>query len=170
MNWTNTRVSRRRVCSLLRACSWRCRDSRVQCTTCLFSTAVLAVLLLTGVQLRAAPLQTYDSTLGALPDSQGWNLVESGTHPAPSVSGGILRQGPTAGPVQFWDSAYATPVNFSTDTITMYARRKVIQSELTFPSGLPRTGYLITVVDSTGQFFLMMIASDHVRLLSSIET
>ena len=131
------------------------------------ATVTLLLSLFAATPLSAERMLTYDPSLGTLPEAQGWSLVESGTHPAPFVSGGVLHQGLTTGPSQFWTGTYSTPADFSIDTITMEARLHVLSSDLGFPGGKPRTGYFITVRDQTGRLFLVGMGTDRVILRNS---
>lgn len=132
-----------------------------------FVVILLGVGALQGIAVsNAATWKTYDPSLGTLPQAQGFTLFDTGDAPSsPSVSGGILSQGPTSGlspgGYQYWYSD-SIPFDF-TAGFTMEARLKVISSSYD-PNGggapdAQRAGYYLAAVDGLGRDFFIGIAS-----------
>lgn len=118
----------------------------------------------------------YYPTQGTLPDQQGWTVYDSGGSPAPTVSGGILHQGPTAGG-QAW---YRTdqPLDFSGgpgNAAVVELRLKVISSSYEDapppPSDPSRwlPGYHFTIGDSVQHYFGIGVSSAGLRVTQDNE-
>jgi len=119
----------------------------------------LALLLGSRGQATAGGL-IYDASLGTLPDAQGFNFVDTGGSPTPTVAGGILHQGLTSTPgLQYWVST-AHPGNFL-NGFTMEANLQVISSTHGNPS---RFGYYLDAGDSLGREFSMGFSSSGIAV------
>ncbi len=146
--------------------------------------ALASVLtMLSPALARADTWKTYDPSLGSLPQAQGWTAYDSGDSPAPTVSGGILHQGPTSsagypscgsGGYQFW-YRQDVPVDFGA-VVVLEASLKVIASNYIDvfvcdgvdpcpgPTGRMVPGYQFEVADATTRLFAVGITSTGVIL------
>jgi hypothetical protein len=124
-------------------------------------TILLCVSLSAGTPAWPAPGLLYDAGLGTLPESQGFMYVNSNSGaPAPSVSAGILSQGPT--PIigfQYW-IRLDVPFRLAEGT-HMEIEMKTLQSDyVLLPSdGSQRSGFYAEVVDSAGRRLTLGIAT-----------
>lgn len=110
-----------------------------------------------------ANLVIFDPSLGTLPTAQGWTIVDSGGNPSPTISGGVLNVGPTSiASAQYW-SAPGNVVDFVSPT-SILAVVKIGSSN--FLSNPGRAGFNLSI-QSTNQFFNLLIASDRVALINS---
>jgi hypothetical protein len=124
----------------------------------------LALVLIMGSSLPGFA-QRYDASLGTLPEAQGFTRVDTGEAPNPTVSGGILHQGPTSGAIpngnQYW-KAPSVLVNF--DNFVMEARLKIIFSNYVPDGGgapgYDRYGYYFQIGDKDEHFFTIGLTSD----------
>lgn len=105
---------------------------------------------------------SYQPSLGTLPEAQGWIKREGGApQPAPTVSGGVLHQGPTDfSGHQYWEYGGAT-FNFSTATVTVDFRLRVTAASF---SAYPRGGYTVFLSDSTGRLASLYLSDGSVFL------
>lgn len=110
---------------------------------------------------QAATL-TYNPGLGTLPDAQGWSKREGGPiQPAPTVSGGVLHQGPTdAGGHQYWDYT-AVSYDFAASTVTVDLRLHIVSSSF---NAYPRGGYTVFLSDNAGRLASLYLSSGSVFL------
>src|SRR2546423_7734846 len=118
------------------------------------------ILLSAAAMASRAEIVSYDAGLGTLPPAQGWPLFQDGPQgPDPTVSGGLLHQGPsTVEGRQFWEN-YSLPMNFITSSATLDATLRIIFSDFGIYSGVPRTGYFFQLVDGAEHSILLGLAS-----------
>lgn len=117
----------------------------------------------------AAPvwLQRYDASLGSLPTAQGWTLQQSGS-PAPSVTGGILHEGPTtADGWQFWRTGIANEVG--SGSFVIEARLKVISSDYVMAGSQPVAGWGMLGADADKRSLRVEIASDGLWFIDTLD-
>jgi hypothetical protein len=135
------------------------------------SAAVLNVSMIVGLAASAQAqvwLGSYDPALGTFPSAQGWQLVEfQGVSPAPTVSGGVLRQGPTSfDGYQYWTRSDIGAFFATSQSWVVESRVKIISS--TFgPGGFPNTwraGYGVTLKDAVGRNISLGISDSGVRI------
>jgi len=113
---------------------------------------------------------TYDASLNTLPDAQGWTLYQNNnggpTPPAPTVSGGILYQGPTTvDGYQSWDTASTPLPNFTgTTAFSMTAHLKIINSDYYDDGNQWKPGYAIYMSDPSEHTFVLGFSNTGVRL------
>ena len=109
----------------------------------------------------------YDPSLGTLPQAQGFSSFEvDGLSPAPSVSGGILYQGPTNFTGEQWFQRNDIPFNFD-DGFTLEATLKIISSTYEPNAGGPgsqRSGFYLDAIDELGRIFITGISSGGVTV------
>ena len=102
----------------------------------------------------------YQASQGTLPQAQGFNFVDSGGSPTPSVSGGVLYQGLTSDVgLQYWYSTAYTG-SFS-NGFTMEAVVDVVSSTQNTST---RFGYYLDAGDSLGREFSIGISSTGVAV------
>jgi hypothetical protein len=112
------------------------------------------LVLACAVGLSAAPGQaetwiTYDANLGTLPELQGFTRADEGGSADPTVTDGMLNQGPTAYfSRQYWYSDSPVPIDFS-NGFTLQATLKVLQSSYEPDTCIEgqRAGYNLSVTD-----------------------
>jgi hypothetical protein len=105
---------------------------------------------------------TYNASLGTLPEAQGFTFIQGGnTSPPPTVSGGLLYQGPTVGSsVQFWqrnDLPLDLTSQFSME-VTLHVDSSGYATNLDH-TGNQRSGYYLEAVDAQGRALLLGISS-----------
>ncbi len=114
-----------------------------------------------AVPVQAATI-TYNAGLGTLPTAQGWTLYEGGgVVPAPTVSGGLLQQGPTVfSGHQYWEYDDST-FNFATGSISVDFRIKIDSASF---HAYPRGGYTVVLSDADGRMSALYLSSGSVFL------
>src|SRR5258708_2310068 len=128
----------------------------------LIALPVCLALLVFTARPTTATIITYDPSVGTLPDSQGFTLVESPpASPAQTLDSGALHQGPTSqGGTQVWQRQ-DIPFNFD-DGFTLEGTLKVLSSTYDANaggSGSQRSGYYLEAIDSLGRRFTLGLAS-----------
>jgi hypothetical protein len=126
---------------------------------------------LLSVQERvAATVVAYDASLDTLPDAQGWTFYQNDnggpTPPAPTVSGGILYQGPTTvSGYQSWNTASTPLPDFTgTTAFSMTAQVKIINSDYYDDGNQWKPGYAIYMADPSEHTFVLGFSDTGVRL------
>src|SRR5688572_29100726 len=115
-------------------------------------SAALALMLslLLASAASATTVRAYDPDLGTLPQAQGFTFFEDFTHPAPTVSGGLLHQGPTgAAGNQLWRRSDLALDFASGPGFHMEADLRVISSGYD-PGPADRAGYALIASDTAG--------------------
>lgn len=126
-----------------------------------FASVAVTLLLGSCTAAYASSLYSYDASLGTLPEAQGFDRVESGSPPVPTVGGGILHQFPGAVPsVQAWQNN-SIPLDFTTTPYFLEVDLHVISSNFVPPN---RVGYYLEVSDSARRDFAVGISNDLIRL------
>lgn len=122
----------------------------------------LTVALAAGATQAHAGTIAYDPGLDTLPDAQGWTRFEGGpTQPGPSVTSGVLHQGPTdVSGYQYWQSTAAS-FDFTTSAVVVDFRMQVIESSY---NAYPRGGYTVFLSDAGGRFAALYLTSGSVFL------
>ena len=122
-----------------------------------------------------ADVREYQASLGTLPTAQGWIAADSGVHPAPFVTGGVLHQGPT---VSACNAGYQffyvddAPFDFNCG-VTWEAELRVITSNEVYMPNLGcsdpfwRAGYYLQINDAQERVFYVGITSNSVFLANA---
>lgn len=106
----------------------------------------------------------YDPSLGTLPELQGWTFVNGAPPPPPSVSGGILFQGPTGDITTQWWQRQGLGISCQTG-FAMEIVIKVISSNYTIVgNGTQRSGFTFEAVDNRGRRISLSLAGSGVTL------
>jgi hypothetical protein len=107
---------------------------------------------------------TYDASLGTLPHDQGWEYYENTNTqaPPPSISGGVLRLGPTTAGVQgYRRSDYAIDFDIGVD---LMANLRIVNSTVWEAGTTRRAGYYLFIGDHLGRIVTVGIGSDRIFL------
>jgi hypothetical protein len=116
---------------------------------------VLAFVVGLSTSGHAQTWTTYDPSLGTLPEAQGFTRMDEGGSPNPTVTGGMLNQGPTSYFArQYWQSISEVPIDFA-NGFTLEATLKVLQSSYEPDTCIEgqRAGYYLGVTDKDGRSF-----------------
>ena len=114
----------------------------------------------------------YEPSLGTLPDQQCWELVQTGTQPAPTVVDGTLQTGTTTvSGVQYWSRTFNEQIDFSRGAV-MEVTLEVITSNYNATSGGSgqRAGFYFSIADQNGRRFNVGIASNKLLIATSDPT
>lgn len=114
----------------------------------------------------------YEPTLGTLPDQQCWELVQTGTHPTPTIVDGTLRTGPTStSGTQSWARVFNEEIDFTRGAV-MEVTLEVITSNYNATSGGSgqRAGFYFSIADKTGRRFTVGIASNKLLIATTDPT
>jgi hypothetical protein len=119
--------------------------------------------------IRAAsadPWAVYNPGLGTIPDSQGWTRIANGDPPEPSVSGGVLLQGPTGvGNRQYWRAKSPSDIDFTTGFTAEFDLKVISSSSTTVGNATKyRAGWEAEFADSYGRCLEIAIGSDTIIL------
>lgn len=128
-----------------------------------WALCITCVLLLSKTAALAT-IVNYNPSLNTLPDTQGFSFSDSGGSGTPTVSGGILNQGPTSfAGTQFW---FRNDVAFNFDTgFAIEVNIKIISSSYdpnAAGAGSQRSGWYMEGTDALGRRFIIGIDSNGV--------
>lgn len=134
------------------------------------ATACFALAAASGADVRE-----YQASLGTLPTAQGWLTLDSGNHPAPFVSGGVLHQGPTVAACSAgYQFFYVDDAPFDFDCgVTWEAELRVIASNDVYMPNMGcsdpawRAGYYLQINDAQERLFYVGITSNAVFLANA---
>ncbi len=133
---------------------------RVCVTTEYKSAPSIRQTTLTALVLAASLCQAgdvlggiYDPSLGTLPEAQGWQFIGTSS-PAPTVSQGVLHQGPTVfAAQQYWDRSVGITDFTVPGGVEIDLNLRVVTSTVG-PGGDPttwRTGFEVLMTDQFGR-------------------
>jgi hypothetical protein len=122
-------------------------------------SSVVSVACLAGLSTAASASLNYSPALGTMPTAQGWQYhgpaAEIGT-----VSGGTFSYGPTAtANVHYWDYAYASTMDFSTQDWAIETRVRLTDTFFGNNSGFRRGGFVLFLQDDFGRSITADIGS-----------
>lgn len=127
--------------------------------------ASMSVVTIAATSASYANTIVYNPSLGTLPQAQGFTLQnDPPASPDPTVSAGILHQGPTAlNGYQFWTNT-SVPLDFAAG-FTIEANLKVLSSNYyTNVFNEHRSGYYFLANDSLVRSFAIGIASTGITI------
>jgi hypothetical protein len=136
---------------------------------CFFFTLV-GFVNFAAATLRYVWQNAYYAKLGTLPTAQGWPFVEgNGSSPEPTVTDGILHQGPTStADVQAWVKTGSFCHFRGNRPFVMECKLKIISSNLVYFSGGGwHTGWHCAASDQDRSYFALNIADMGVRMTNT---
>ncbi len=134
---------------------------------CTLLMGVVGVALASSANAQTL-IGQFDASKGTMPPAQGFALVQAGTQPAASISGGVLRQGMTG--IDGWQCWQFNHLLHAAERIQIDARI-MIESSTYYADGCgggQRTGYYIGVADHDGKMAYLGLGGNKVCIFNTV--